>query len=404
MGARRFGTNWWRKRAYSTDRLAPLVGGADRLLQHAGLIGADCVESHPYDESLGPGYSCGPVLLAVGTILENDMDCGELAAVKFVLAGGSGQVGTVLARALIEDGHTVVVLSRRSGDGGPARRVRWDGRTLGSWAAEVDGADVVVNLAGRSVNCRYTPANRRSIMDSRVESTRVIGEAIVRADSPPQVWLQSSTATIYAHRLDAPNDERSGVLGGHESGVPDTWRFSVEVAQAWERTLDQAATPRTRKVAMRSAMIMSPDRGGIFDTLLTLARRGLGGAAAGGRQYVSWIHHLDFTRAVRWLVEHDEFCGAVNLAAPKPLPNAEFMRTLRNACGVRVGLPATKLMLETGAALMRTETELVLKSRRVTPGLLLERGFQFDYPNWGAAARNLCQERQSLPPPGRVVE
>jgi len=270
----------------------------------------------------------------------------------------------------------------------------WDARTLGPWADEIDGADVVINLAGRSVNCRYTPANRRSIMDSRVDSTRVIGEAIANAARPPRVWLQSSTATIYAHRFDAPNDERSGILGGQEPGAPDTWRFSIDVARAWERSPDESQTPSTRKVAMRSAMIMSPDKGGIFDTLLTLTRRGLGGPAAGGNQYISWIHHHDFTNAVRWLVEHDDLHGPVNLAAPNPLPNRDFMRELRQAWGARFGLPATRLMLEAGALLLRTESELVLKSRRVIPGLLLEHGFCFEHPHWGAAASQLCEARR----------
>jgi uncharacterized protein (TIGR01777 family) len=317
---------------------------------------------------------------------------------KFVLPGGSGQVGTVLARALVREGHEVVVLSRHPSPAGPARAVAWDARSLGPWAREIDGADVVINLAGRSVNCRYSAANRRLIMDSRVDSTRVVGEAIAAAARPPRVWLQASTATIYAHRLDAANDERHGILGGAEPDAPDTWRFSIDVARAWERALDEAITPHTRKVAMRSAMTMSPDRGGIFDTLLTLAKRGLGGPAAGGHQYVSWIHEQDFVRAVRWLIEHDDVAGPVNLASPNPLPNRDFMRELRRAAGAPIGLPATKLMLEAGAVLKRTETELILKSRRVVPGLLLERGFEFAYPDWGAAAQQLCGLGGALTP------
>jgi len=336
------------------------------------------------------GRSAGRAARLVEQFEEGGLTC---ARMKFVLPGGSGQVGTVLARALDRDGHDVVVLSRNGTTSGSSRAVVWDARTLGPWAEEIDGADVVVNLAGRSVNCRYTPANRRAIMDSRVDSTRVIGEAIANAARPPRVWLQSSTATIYAHRLDAPNDERTGILGGEEPGAPETWRFSIDVARAWERTLDEAQTPNTRKVAMRSAMVMSPDPGGIFDTLLTLARRGLGGTAASGRQYISWIHHHDFTRALLRLVELDDLHGPVNLAAPNPLSNTDFMRGLRQACGIRVGLPATKLMLEAGALLMRTESELVLKSRRVTPGVLLDHGFQFDYPHWPAAARQLYEDR-----------
>lgn len=310
---------------------------------------------------------------------------------KIVIPGGSGQVGNLLTRAFERDGHDVVALSRQPKDG-PARAVGWDARTVGSWAAELDGADAVINLAGRSVNCRYTATNRRQIMDSRVDSTRAVGDAISRADRPPRVWLQSSTATIYAHRYDADNDERTGVIGGGEPGVPDTWRFSIDVARSWEHVVDEAQTPGTRRVKLRSAMIMSPDRGGVFDVLLGLVRRGLGGRAGDGRQYVSWIHHEDFVRAIYRLIEHDDMDGAVNLAAPNPLPNADFMRVLREAWGIRVGLPAARWMLEIGAVFLRTETELVLKSRRVVPGRLIEDGFSFRFPGWPEAARQLCDE------------
>jgi uncharacterized protein (TIGR01777 family) len=313
--------------------------------------------------------------------------------VKVVIPGGSGQVGTFLGQALGWDGHDVVVLSRRRAEkgAGPVRWAHWDGATIGPWAEELEGADVVINLAGRSVNCRYNAANRREIMDSRIASTRVLGEAIAACAKSPATWLQASTATIYAHRYDAPNDERSGVMGGNEPGVPETWRFSIDVAQAWEQELDDAETPHTRKVAMRSAMIMSPDRGGVFDVLLGLVRRGLGGKAGDGRQFVSWIHYEDFTRAVRWLMDNDQVAGPVNVAAPNPLPQAELMRSLREAWGIRIGLPATRWMLEVGAVFLRTETELILKSRRVVPGRLLEAGFEFLHPTWPEAARDLCE-------------
>jgi uncharacterized protein (TIGR01777 family) len=295
----------------------------------------------------------------------------------------------MLARAFHLDGHDIVVLSRR-----PQIRlwrvVEWDGATLGAWQREIDGADVVVNLAGRSVNCRYNAANRREILQSRVESTRVVGDAIARATRPPRVWLQASTATIYAHRFDGPNDEQSGVLGGEESNAPRSWRFSIDVARAWERAFDEAVTMKTRKVALRSAMTLSADAGGVFDTLLGLVRRGLGGSAGSGRQFMSWVHYEDFVAAVRWLIMHHDIDGIVNIASPNPLPNAEFMHVLRTAYGVPFGLPAQDWMLEVGAALMRTETELVLKSRRVVPRRLLEHGFRFTFPIWSDAARDLC--------------
>lgn len=201
----------------------------------------------------------------------------------------------------------------------------WDGHSLGDWARELDGADVVINLAGRSVNCRYTAANMKDMMESRVNSTRVVGRAIEQAKVPPSVWLQMSTATIYAHRFDAANDDVTGVIGGTEPDVPSYWAFSIQIAQAWEQALAEANTPRTRKVTLRTAMVMSADRGGIFDVLLKLVRTGLGGTMAGGKQYMSRIHGDDFVAAVDWLIAHEEVAGAVNLAAPDPLPQAAFM-------------------------------------------------------------------------------
>lgn len=309
---------------------------------------------------------------------------------KVVLPGGTGQAGVLLAGALRDAGHDVVVLSRGTGSA-PWRVVPWDAQSIGPWASEIDGADVVINLAGRNVNCRYTPENRRQILASRVDSTRVVGEAIARARRPPTVWLQASTATIYAHRYDAANDEATGVLGGSEPDAPLKWRFSIDVATAWEKALKEASTSETRKVALRTTLLMSPDRGGIFDVLLKLVRFGLGGASGDGRQYVSWIHDHDFVRAIFWLIEHPEIDGPVNLAAPNPLPNADFMRELRQAWGMPVGLPATAWMLELGAVFLQTETELILKSRRVAPGRLLESGFVFQFPGWKDAALDLCR-------------
>ncbi|MFJ3233931.1 epimerase [Streptomyces sp. NPDC086787] len=307
---------------------------------------------------------------------------------KVVLPGGTGQVGTVLNRALTAAGHDVLVLTRR-----PARdrEIGWDGATLGPWAEAVDGCDVVINLAGRSVSCRYTHENLRAMMDSRVDSARVVGEAIAAAARPPRLWLQMSTATIYAHRHDAPNDETTGVIGGSEPGVPDYWAYSVEIARNWERAQTEASTPATRKVALRSAMVMSPDRGGVFDVLLRLARLGLGGPVAGGAQYVSWIHDDDFVRAVEFLIARDDIEGPVNLASPGPLPQRDLMRVLRAAWGVPVGLPATRWMAELGAFALRSDTELLLKSRRVVPGRLPAAGFGFVRPGWEDAAADLVR-------------
>ncbi|MDQ5846232.1 MAG: DUF1731 domain-containing protein, partial [Acidobacteriota bacterium] len=258
------------------------------------------------------------------------------------------------------------------------------------WTLELENADVVINLAGQSVNCRYTLENRRIIMDSRLKSTQILGEAISQCVNPPRLWLQASTATIYAHRYDAPNDEATGIVGGLEPNAPDTWRFSIDVATNWERVANEAVTPLTRRVLLRSAIIMSPSAGGPFDLLLRLVRFGLGGAVGDGKQYVSWVHDEDFVRAVRWLIEHDELDGAVNVAAPNPVTNTEFMSSLRSAWGIPFGLPAPEWLLEIGAFMLRSESELALKSRRVVPTRLLDSGFTFKYPTWPEAATDLC--------------
>jgi uncharacterized protein (TIGR01777 family) len=227
------------------------------------------------------------------------------------------------------------------------------------------------------------------MMASRVESTRAVGLALAEVVRPPRVWSQMSTATIYAHRFDAPNDEATGLIGGEEPDAPASWSFSIEIAKAWERAQAEASAPHTRKVALRSAMVMSPDRGGIFAVLLGLTRAGLGGTIGDGRQFMSWIHEVDFVRAIELLIEREDVSGPVNLAAPNPLPQRDFMAALRAAWGTSIGLPATKWMAELGAFFLRTDTELAFKSRRVVPRRLSDLGFRFELPEWPEAARDL---------------
>ena len=309
---------------------------------------------------------------------------------RVVLAGGSGQVGALLARHFQVRGDAVVVLSRKAASA-PWRVAIWDGVTAGTWIRELEAADVLINLTGRSVNCRYDAANRREILESRVNSTSTLGEAVAKLDRPPPLWLNASTATIYRHALDRPMDEGTGELGGSEPNAPSSWKFSIEVARRWEEAFFVSELPNTRKIALRSAMVMSSERGGIFDTLLGLVRFGLGGASGDGRQFVSWIHEADFVAAIEFLIAHEELCDVINVSSPNPLPNRQFMQVLRSAWGTRVGLPATKWMLEVGAIFLRTETELILKSRRVIPARLQRGGFEFQFADWPRAAQDLVR-------------
>ena len=307
---------------------------------------------------------------------------------KIVIPGGSGQVGQILARHFHAGGHMVTVLSR-SPRPAPWRVVSWDGATPGGWISEFEQSDVCINLAGRSVNCRYTPANRSIIYESRIQSTRLLHQVLSSLNRAPRLWVNASTATIYRHALDRAMNEAEGELGGNEPGAPDTWNFSIDVAKGWEEAFFSTPTPLTRKIAMRSAITLSPDRGGVFDVLLGLVRHGLGGTQGPGTQFVSWIHEADFVRAIDLLIAQEGFSGVVNLASPNPLPNRDFMGALRDAWGIRFGLPNPEWIIEIGTWLMRTESELVLKSRRVVPGRLRAGGFQFLFPEWPSAAREL---------------
>jgi uncharacterized protein (TIGR01777 family) len=322
---------------------------------------------------------------------------------KIVLAGGSGFLGRVLADYFSGEGWEVVVLTRfpQEAPGQTARRVRprglqdvrlekWDGKAIGAWQAILEGATALVNLAGKSVNCRYHRRNRKEILDSRIDSTRVLGEAIGRCKNPPKVWVNASTATIYKHTFGHAHEE-AGEIGATPEAKDE---FSIEVATAWERVFDEARVVGTRKVAMRTAMVLGMGKNSVFPVVRRLARLGLGGRMGSGKQYVSWVHELDFCRAVEWLIEHEEIEGVVNIAAPKPVTNVEMMRILREVCGVRFGLPALRWMLEVGSVFLRTETELVIKSRRVVPGRLKRAGFEFRYPEIRGAFEELCGRRE----------
>ena len=324
---------------------------------------------------------------------------------RIVLPGGSGQVGQALARYFTERGHQVVVLTRGPYTA-PWLAVQWDGENPGPWTDYLEGADVCINLAGRSVNCRYHAANRKAIYESRLRSTRLLGSVIARLAAPPRVWMNASAATIYSRALDTAGtdlllDEATGKLDGEEpafNAEPSAERwlqrrdFSRRVARDWEAAFFAVDTPRTRKVVLRSAVVLSPAPGSAFAVLSHLVRIGLGGTQGNGRQFVSWIHEADYARAVEFLIEREELDGPFNLAAPNPLRNREFMAALRWAWDMPNGLPAPSLAIKLGAIFLRTEPELVLQSCRAVPGRLLHAGFKFQFPEWPEAAEDLVRQ------------
>ncbi len=315
---------------------------------------------------------------------------------RIVLPGGSGQVGRMLARFFQERGHHVTVLTRGPYTA-PWQTVHWDGKTLGPWVETLEGADVCIHLSGRSVNCRSTERNRRELYDSRIEPTLELHQAFACLVNPPRLWMNASTATIYRHSLDRPMDEATGEIGGNElisrrRRAPEKWNWTIQLVKDWEAAFFGTATPRTRKIALRTSLVFSPTAGNVFAVLSNLVRAGLGGKQGNGRQMVSWMHEADFARALEFLIEHEEIEGPVNLAAPHPLPNRKFMAALREAWDVPNGLPAPAALLGVAMFFLRTEPELVLKSRYVVPGQLLQAGFQFEFPTWPEAAADLVRQ------------
>ena len=304
---------------------------------------------------------------------------------KIVIAAANSFLGRSLARHFNTQGHEVIGLVRRPLSGEPFNLVQWDGITLGDWIRVLEGADALINLAGRTVNCRYDQKNRAEILDSRTTTTALLGEAVAQCEQPPTVWINSSTATIYRHAEDRPQDEVEGEIGEG---------FSVEVAKAWEKAFLSARVPGTvRKVAVRTSIVLGREEGTVLQVLLRLARLGLGGPMGSGRQRVSWIHEEDFCRAVEWLIRHPEMDGIVNVGSPAAVSNRGLMAAVRREAGVPFGLPATRWMLELGALVLRTETELVLKSRWVIPGRLKNHGFQFRWTGIASAIRDLTSPR-----------
>lgn len=302
---------------------------------------------------------------------------------KMIIAGANGFLGKYLCKWFYERGWDVVGLSRNGGVTPEVKGVTWDGRSLGDWVSELEDAEVVINLAGKSVNCRYGEKNKALIFQSRLESTKILGEAMRNCEKPPRLWLNSSTATIYRHTGDRGQDEEDGELGAG---------FSVEVAKAWEKAFRESEAPESvKKVALRSAIVIANEPGSVFDYLRKISWLGLGGRMGSGRQKMSWIHVDDFCGAIEWMIERGKLQDFYNLSAPNPTDNAGCMAGFRRIAGRSFGLPATRWMLEIGTFLMRSETELVMKSRWVLPRRLLAEGFEFQWSDFDEALDALAK-------------
>lgn len=288
---------------------------------------------------------------------------------KIVIAAGTGFLGQVLVHHFQKKAVDIVILTRgRSKIKNTVRYIHWNAKTMTGWEHELENADVLINLAGKSVDCRYTTKNKSEIIASRVESTVILNKAVLQCTNPPKHWLNSSTATIYRHSIDKQMDEVTGEIG---------FDFSMNVARMWEKAFFQTETPQTKKTALRTSIVLGKN-GGAYVPLKKLAYLGFGGRQGSGNQFVSWIHEKDFARAVAFIIDK-EMEGVVNVVSPEPIRNRNFMKALRDSKNIPIGIPIGTLLLKLGAKIIGTETELVLKSRNVIPKRLQENGFKFIY-------------------------
>ncbi len=303
----------------------------------------------------------------------------ETSKNKIIIAAGTGFIGQAMIDHFKE--HEIVVLTRNvKPNSQNVKYVYWNARSAGEWFAELEGAKAVINLTGKSVNCRYNEKNKAAILSSRVDSTKVIGEAINACKNPPEIWMNAGSATIYPESFDKQNSEDVTEFDND---------FSVQVCKAWEKTFNEISTPKTRKLFLRITIVLGKN-GGVFKTLRSLTKIGLGGKQSDGKQFVSWIHAKDLCRAVEFLIENKSMSGPINFAAQNPMRNKEFMQTLRKQLKIPFGLPQPGWILSIGTWIMRTEKELVLKSRNVIPKRLLENGFKFHFSTVEEAMKDLC--------------
>ncbi|MCE3228753.1 MAG: epimerase family protein [Bacteroidetes bacterium] len=301
---------------------------------------------------------------------------------KLIIAGGTGFLGQALTEYFKNKMDEIVILSRNeSRNEGNVTYLKWDAKTFGSWCPKLEGATAVINLCGKSVDCRYTEENKKIIFSSRLDSTKIIGEAIQKCQDPPKIWMNGASSTIYGHSENTPMTEASGKIGEG---------FSIEVCKAWEKMFNDFKLSSTRMINLRISLVMG-NEGGVFPVLKKVVGRGLGGKMGNGRQQVNWIHVQDFCRIIEWMIDNEKAKGAYNIVAPSPVRNEKMMKLFRKKLHAWIGLPAPAWLLEIGAFFIRTETELVLKSRYAVPERLLNEGFQFKYNSFEECIENLIQ-------------
>lgn len=295
---------------------------------------------------------------------------------KIVIAGGTGFVGKYLTNQFGNLGYQVIIISRQK------ENIQWNDTT--EIINALENSEMLINLAGKSVDCRYNEKNKAEILKSRTETTKALGEAILKCNKPPELWINSSTATIYRHAEDRPMTENTGEIGKG---------FSVDVATSWEKSFFSFQLPHTRQVALRMAIVLGKD-GGVMNPFTNLVRFGLGGIQGSGNQMFSWIHIEDLFNIILFFQSHEELQGVFNCSAPNPVDNKTLMKTFRQVMKVKIGLPSPAWLLKIGALIIKTEPELILKSRWVVPEKILESGYTFKYPTLEAALKNILNNEQ----------
>lgn len=299
---------------------------------------------------------------------------------KIVIAGGTGFLGTCIAKYYSGPDYEIRILSRKHlVDHDNIKYYKWDGKSIGYWTEALEGADVLINLNGKSVDCRYTQHNQQLIYDTRLEATYVLGKAMLACQHAPKVWLNAASATIYRHSLDKAMNEQDGEIG---TG------FSVDVCKKWEQVFSSFHLPETRKIALRTGIVLGR-HGGPLVPLRRLAKVGMGGKHGNGKQLFSWLHETDFVRIIDFLINTPHLHGTYNITSPQPVTNAVLMKSLRKCLKMPFGLPLGKKLLDFGALLIGTETELILKSRWVVPEKLCKAGFKFSFPDINTALQDL---------------